>query len=56
MSSERAVRMFLRDGVHVRCRACLDGITLQALLGGDTPTVVYTIQVQNHIRIGGRLM
>jgi hypothetical protein len=43
MSGKRAVRVFLRDGVHVRCRASLDGVALHALLGSDTPTVMYAI-------------
>jgi hypothetical protein len=52
MSSKRAVRMFLRDSVHVRRLACLDGIALQALLVSDTPTIVHTIPTQDYIRIG----
>ena len=43
VSSERAVRMFLRNGVHVRRRARLNGIALQTFLGSDTPTIMYTI-------------
>ena len=43
MGSERAVRVFLCDGVHVRCRASFDGIALHALLGSDTPTVMNAI-------------
>lgn len=54
MSSKRAVRIFLRDGVHVRRRARFDGIALQAFLVSDTPTVVHTIPTQNHVRIGGQ--
>jgi hypothetical protein len=46
MSCKRAVRMVLRDGVHVRRRASLDGIALQAFLVSDTPTIVHTIPTQ----------
>jgi hypothetical protein len=54
MSSQRAVRVFLRDSVHVCCGACLDGITLQALLRSDTPSVMYANPLQNRISIGGQ--
>lgn len=56
MSGQRAVRMLLRDSVHVRCGACLDCITLQALLGSDTPTVMYAKPLQNHISIVEQVM
>ncbi len=52
VSSKRAVRIFLRDGVHIRRRARLDSITLQAFLVSDTPTVVHAIPTQNQVRIG----
>jgi hypothetical protein len=55
MSCKRAVRMVLRDGVHVRRRASLDGIALQAFLVSDTPTIVHTIPTQNYIRSGSNL-
>jgi hypothetical protein len=48
MSSKRAVRMFLPDGVHVCRLAYLDGIALQAFLVGDTPTIVHTIPTQKN--------
>jgi hypothetical protein len=54
MSSKCAVRIFLRDGVHVRRRARFDGIALQTFLVSDTPTVVHTVPTQNHVRIGGQ--
>jgi hypothetical protein len=54
VSSKRTVRIFLCDGVHVRRRARFDGIALQAFLVSDTPTVVYTVPTQNHVRIGGQ--
>jgi hypothetical protein len=52
MSCKRAVRMLLRDGVHVRRRACLDGIALQAFLVSDPPTIVHTIPTQKLHQIG----
>jgi len=55
VSGERAVRMLFRNGVHVRCRAGLDGIAFQAFLGGDTPTIMNAMPLENHIRIGRQL-
>jgi hypothetical protein len=55
MSSECAIGVFLRDGVHVYRGACLDSIALETLLGSDTPAVMYSIPLQNLIKIGGRL-
>lgn len=55
MSSKRAVRIFLRDGVHVRRRARFDGIALQAFLVSDTPTVVHTIPTQTMSGSGDNL-
>jgi hypothetical protein len=43
MRCERAVCVLLCDGVHVRRRAFLDGIALQAFLGSDTPTIMHTV-------------
>ncbi len=43
MRSERAVRVLLCDGVHVRRRAFLDGVALQAFLGSDTPTIMHAV-------------
>ena len=53
MRSERAVRVLLCDGVHVRRRAFLDGIALQAFLGSDTPTIMHAIpakKIRQHSR------
>lgn len=41
---ERAVRMVLCDGVHVRRRAFLDGVALETFLWSDTPTIVHAIR------------
>ena len=54
MSGNSTVRMFLCDSVHVRRRACLDGIALQALFASNTPTIVHTVPMQNYIRIATR--
>jgi hypothetical protein len=47
--SEQAVRMCLRNGVHVRCRACLNSVASQSLLGSDTPTIMYTAPLKKNI-------
>jgi hypothetical protein len=46
VSGECAVRMLFRNGVHVRRRASLDGITFETFLGGDTPAIMYAVPLQ----------
>ena len=47
MRGEGAVRVLLCDRVHVRRRAFLDGVALQAFLGSDTPTIMHAVPVGN---------
>lgn len=44
MRVQGTVTVVLRDGVHVRRVCGADGIPLRVLLGGDTPSIVYTIR------------
>lgn len=44
MCGERPVAVLLGDRVHVRRRACLDGIAFEAGLSRDTPSVVDAAQ------------